>query len=300
MSIKRVIIVAIVLSITACSSSSSTIKSNTTTTDDSEASLVNRDWVLVQFEGSDGTANSITNEFDFEFSIRFSLVEEPDGDIRRAVSGVNVCNTYSGEFSLEQSTLLLSNVAEDDRACERAAESPASLFARVLFTTESAPMFSVDNNLLEISSGSNERLIFTDNAVVDLTEVRSGDLASLGNNIFSKPRYQLFRDQQELNEFYGSLVQCPCTIEGPPQPNFDESTILFVAHEIVGSGGHSIEIVSSRIETNRLVIEIQKQAPGENCIVTDAPTGPYMFYSVVGVYENIDFVEKPTLNAPCG
>ncbi len=61
---------------------------------------------------------------------------------------------------LQENILTLENATEDTESCERANESPAALFARVLFAADGAPMLANDGSQLVISSGSNQRLIF--------------------------------------------------------------------------------------------------------------------------------------------
>lgn len=241
--------------------------------------------------------NQISGFFGFDgcnvFSSGMVMV---DGKVVMPVQGVNVDAASCGNLSFTEYLLQFDsfyNVISNTFSYE---SSPTELVLTALAGNSLTfqPCMPIDPNSLDSNC---EPII--DQTAINVTEVRSGDLASLGNTIFSRPRSQVFRNQNELNEFNSSLVQCPCTIEDPPQVNFDESTILFVAHEITGSGGHSIEIVSAEVEGNNLSVEVQKHAPGENCSVDSAPTGPYKFYFVDGVYKNVDFVERPVLSPPC-
>ncbi len=166
--VKNVLLSAIILLIAACSDSPSTGNSNTISAEALETAIANRDWVLDQYEANDRIVTPFTNEEDLEFTVRFSSIAEPDGSIRRYAIGTNVCNAYGGDYMLQENILTLENVTEDTESCERANESSAALFARVLFAADGAPMLAVDGSQLVISSGSNQRLIFIDDDAVSL------------------------------------------------------------------------------------------------------------------------------------
>lgn len=284
------------------------VNNNTAISDD-------RRWLLTSYGAGTNEPQPATLEAPFTFAFTNSEQSPVSGFF-----GVDGCNVFASEMVMIDGNVVMpvQGVSVDAGVCGNLTSSEYLLqfdhFYSVIsntFSYESEPtqlvLTALAGNFLTFQScmpidpnsldSSCEPII--DQTAINVTEVRIGDLASLGNTIFSRPRYQVFRNKNELDEFYSSLVQCPCTIEGPPQGNFDESTILFVAHEITGSGGHSIEIASVEVEGNNLSVEVQKHAPGLNCGVTDAPTGPYRFYSVDGVYKNIDFVERPVLSPPC-
>lgn len=290
MLLKYILLAITTLSSIACSRSSNYFDDNAA--NQIRNSIVDREWILTQYGNSDGTEIDFLEARDFNFSIRFSSGSE-------TISGINVCNNYSGTFSLEESTLSVYNIEMDGTACEKATDQPTSLVNRVLFTTGNPPILSVLNNRLVASSGNNERVFFTDKATLGLTFLQGGDLASLGHITFPEPRYRFFQNQQQFRELYEGLQQYHQTTSGLPQINFDETTVLFVAHEIVSSGGYTIEIVSIEKIENRLIVGVQKYAPGGNCAVTTAFTGPYLIYTVDGIFDQIEFFEKPIISQLC-
>jgi len=298
MMIKNTLICSLILLLAACSNSSNII-STSDGADSLETALVNRNWTLNQFQGSDEILQAFTGQSTSQFTIRFSTATESNGESTGIVDGVIVCNSYQGEYSIDKSMLSLSNVFATEIACENAEVPPAALFEGVLFGTSNTSVILLDENQLEITSGANEKLIFTDGDSLGLAQLDGGDLASQCNSTFSEPRFQTIRDQQTLNNLYLNLYQSPCTPEDAPQINFENTTVVFIAHELASSGGFSIEISNARLDAGRLVIDVQKNAPGDNCAVTTALTAPYRIYSIAGLYQNVDFNELATLSPPC-
>lgn len=241
MFLKHTFVGALILSAVACSNSS-TNYSNAIVADGLEPVLIDRNWVLRHFEGDDGNKLALSDESTSEFTIRFSSAIDSGGRIRRTVGGVIVCNGYQGTYGLEASVLSLTDMIATEISCDGAEEQPAQMFERVLFNTNSTAVVFLERDRLEITSGTNEKLIFIDADSLQLKELGGGDLASQCISIFPEPRYQVIRNQQAFDELYGRLVKSPCRLEGPPQVNFAISTVLFVAHEIVSVGGYSIEV----------------------------------------------------------
>jgi len=176
MLLKHVFLPVLTLLIVACSPSPSAPDSSTKPSsetapnsrvtaiaaDDLEAAIINRDWILDQYEGDDGIAHSVTNEDDFEFTIRFTYGRERDGSTTRKAGGKLLCNFYGAWFSLQQNILSLDTVGTTEASCERVGEPVEAIFIRVLITNKNTTMLSVDGNRLEIASGRNEKLYFID------------------------------------------------------------------------------------------------------------------------------------------
>lgn len=113
-----------------------------------------------------GNQIPVFQEIDFEFTIRLnSTFVAPGGDVMQevmSVDGVNVCNFYSGGYTLEDGLLTLISVSEDDQDCDRASELTARIFKSVLFSFGIPSMLSIDtqSDVLTIVSGTNETLFF--------------------------------------------------------------------------------------------------------------------------------------------
>lgn len=122
-------------------------------------------WELVAVQDSSGNQIAVSLQPGFEFTIQFSnnVVIPGDGDFGQVidtVGGINVCNHYGGRFSINSNVLSLSDLGEDSAACERASELPAVIFGNVLFSSNSPPLISINADVLTMTSGSNEALIF--------------------------------------------------------------------------------------------------------------------------------------------
>ena len=102
------------------------------------------------------------NDNDFSFTLRFAISDNLDGSIRRSISGDVVCNGYVGEYIIDNSILSITNVEITTNSCGRDSEAPAFLFDSLLLASEEQIILSVQDNMLELLSGSNERLIFSD------------------------------------------------------------------------------------------------------------------------------------------
>jgi len=261
--------------------------------------LQDREWVLFAYSDDRGIRSNVIQEPNFQFTMRLASMPEPIGSIEQVATpifGVIVCKSYFGAYSINNNILETGDIFMDDGSCQRDGEEPSRIYGTILFNS---PMLSLDGEMLVLTAGTNESLIFRDSDEVGFTELLSSSLAGLGNSVFSQPRFQAFRDQNSLADFYGSLINCPCEPLPLPRIDFEKSTVLFVTHGIVGSGGFDIEIANVIIQPDRLSVEIQSYAPGENCTVDTAPHGPFRFYAVDGVHENVDFVERPVIVQSC-
>jgi len=261
--------------------------------------LQDREWVLFAYSDDRGIRSNVIQEPNFQFTMRLASMPEPIGSIEQVATpifGVIVCKSYFGAYSINNNILETGDIFMDDGSCQRDGEEPSRIYGTILFNS---PMLSLDGEMLVLTAGSNESLIFRDSDQMEFMEILSDDLASLGNSVFPQPRYQVLRNQNSFVELYSSLIQCPCSRPALPQVNFDTSTVLFLSHEIVGTGGSEIGIAEVTINSDRLVVDVQRYVPGSNCEVTDAPTGPFQFYRVNGVHENVDFVERPVVARSC-
>lgn len=300
-----ILLIAVLYALIGCNSSNnSPTEDDTATTNDG---ILDRDWTLTAVQDNSGNMMPVVQEIDFEFTIRLSSsLVSPGGDVMQAIEavrGINVCNYYGGGYTLDNNMLNLVSVSEDDQDCERAIEGTAQIFGRVLFTSSNTAMISVDENRLLIASGENEKLIFTEGESVEFVEIHDGDLAFREDLTFNQPRFQIINSADELNSLYTEHLTDPscidCDWEDLDTVDFSNSTVVFVAHQIVESGGYSIKIDDVYHAGAGLKVEVLKTTPGVNCVVTDAFTGPYRLYKLTGIFDKIDFAESVIQDNAC-
>lgn len=133
-----------------------------------------------------------------------------------------------------------------------------------------------------------------DGEPVGFSVLRTGSLAG-GDLTFTQPLNQVFRDSQALSTFYSELIETTCigcTLSPLPTVNFDDSIVIFVAHEIVSSGGYSIEISGLKANQETLIVRVLKTSPGSHCAVDAAFTGPYHFYVIDSNFGSVEFLEE--------
>jgi len=130
--------------------------------------IQDRTWTLVTVQDNKGNLSPVTQDIDFEFTLRLSsnFIFLGDGFDPEAmsVSGTNVCNFYGGGYTLDHEVLNLVGVVEEERSCERANEITAEIFSLVLFTPNNPPIVSIAlrEDVLTLTAGTNEALIFED------------------------------------------------------------------------------------------------------------------------------------------
>ena len=299
---KHTALCTVLVLIAGCSTSSPNNELSATASNDLKTRLASTEWTLSQYESDDGIRITFDRELGARFTINFTTVPDSGSNADGKVSGVIVCNGYSGDYSLEQEVLSTTQTFATEIACELSEEPPAALFERVLFSQNNASVVSFVDGNLELTSGSNETLIFTDALSVEFSLLVSGDLAFTQDLTFDQPRFQVIQSNEELNALYsGSLVDPSCESCGivPLTVDFSVNTVVLVAHEIVGSGGYGFDIESIRLDNENPIVNIVKTTPGNNCAVTTAFTGPYALYVLTGNYDDAEFIERTVQNAAC-
>ena len=157
------------LFVIGCSSSNNTTTMTDANSNVAEPSeniellLVDRDWELTSFASTDGIEQTHSNEDGFSFALRFTKLDDLDGNVIRSIRGAIVCNDFDASYTLENSILNTSRMLTTAADCEGNRDVPLSLFQRILFNDEGGAMLTVRSNVLEVVSGSNEKLVFTEN-----------------------------------------------------------------------------------------------------------------------------------------
>lgn len=65
-----------------------------------------------------------------------------------------------------------------------------------------------------------------------------------------------------------------------PVVNFATTAVVFVAAGMRSSGGYAVELGSSRITADSVVVDVVIQEPGANCSVTAALTQPAIAFAI--------------------
>lgn len=267
-----------------------------------QKALTTHVWTLTHTETDDGQTTQLNDESGVALTLQLANRIASDGTVTQTIVGRFNCNGYSGYYTLEDKILTLSNLIATEIACEAAEVSPSQLIERIFFKENATFMLSLHVDKLELLSGSNVKLIFVNEPSIEFDELVTGDLAFTANLTFDQPRFQVIKSNEQLNELYfGSLTESSCNTCGyePLHVNFNEYTVVLIAHEIVSSGGYSIFIESVMERNNRLSINVVKTTPGSNCAVSTAFTGPYILYRLKGIYDDIDFIERTVQNPNC-
>ena len=163
-----------------------------------EAQLLDKRWELSSFQKTDGIELEHTNSIEQFFSIEFKVEDDrPDGPamVRRA-GGSFVCNGYGAEYTLEGAVLTLRDTSVSLEACTLEGVDPAPVFENVLFDNDQMATLSFNNDRLEITAISNEKLVFS------IGEVPAPELLNTGWKMTS---YKLAGEDERAAYDNGSL-----------------------------------------------------------------------------------------------
>ena len=154
-----------VVVVTGCSSSNDDDSLLQGSTD--PALIQDRIWAL--FAAQDDSGNlipvnqdtSFDNPFEFRILFRSNLIMLSGQEVN-SVIGINVCNGFSGGYTLTDGLLTFTTLAQNDESCDRGSELASIIFENVIFTFNATSMLSIntETNVLTIASGTNEALFF--------------------------------------------------------------------------------------------------------------------------------------------
>ena len=129
--------------------------------------------------------------------------------------------------------------------------------------------------------------------------LRIGDWTRLGNELFYPARYQIFRDQKNLNEFHAALYNCDCEVEALPEIDFTESAVMFVAHPFSGGGSPTTTIESVTLQGNLLTVDVLNSEAGNGCPVDAAISGEFRYYAVKSLAPEVNFAARTVFGESC-
>jgi len=158
-------ILTIVLSavISGCGSSNNDNVLSMGSTD--PALIQDRTWSLFAVQDDSGNQIQFVREPSIEYKILFSteFVTLRNQGTFTAVMGINVCNFFSGGYTLVDGLLTIIGSGTDEGFCEPAPLPIPFIFSSVLFgSDDQTSMLSVNTEIdvLTITSGTNEALFF--------------------------------------------------------------------------------------------------------------------------------------------
>lgn len=155
---------ATVFALAACSGSERTSDSRPAAglTSSLEVRVADIEWVLSRYQTGSGDVVAVGEEADdSSYTIELSYDARVPGRSSRTAAGMIACNSYVGDYTLEDNVLTLFGVGIDDAFCGPSDNSDtANFFRKLLFEPGSSLMLSVDEEGLTMQSGNNEHLMF--------------------------------------------------------------------------------------------------------------------------------------------
>ncbi len=132
--------------------------------------------------------------------------------------------------------------------------------------------------------------------VPDLTPPNSGKYTSVGTG--GNASYSSNEASVVLSKAFGSFSNAwrkangnQVPIPSTPSINFSRfNTVTFFLGQ-KPTGGYGVEVRSTRVENNRLIVEVATSKPREGLINTQALTSPWFSIQVEGNYQSVDVVE---------
>ena len=76
----------------------------------------------------------------------------------------------------------------------------------------------------------------------------------------------------------------------PPEVDFSNSTVIAVFMGEKPTGGHDIEITNITDEGDKVVVNVKRISPDENCVVTQVLTQPYHIVKTSKITKNVEFI----------
>ncbi len=103
------------------------------------------------------------------------------------------------------------------------------------------------------------------------------------NGGFKDKTMRLILSENEMEEYWATAYKN--YLEKPPVPtvDFESEMVLLIAAGEQHSGGYDIYIPKNQIKVKSdktIDIPVVLQMPGKNCIVTEALTSPFRFYTI--------------------
>lgn len=92
-----------------------------------------------------------------------------------------------------------------------------------------------------------------------------------------EPVSRLITNNDEWQTFYKKFGSNRFPSPEAPEVNFEENALIVSLMGMRTSGGHKVEINSMVKEGKTIKVSLTYVAPGDNCMVTEALTQPYIF-----------------------
>lgn len=88
---------------------------------------------------------------------------------------------------------------------------------------------------------------------------------------------RLISSQEQWLEFYKRFGSNRIPAPEAPSVNFEEQYVIVCLMGMRTSGGHLIELNEMQLEGETAKVKLTYVSPGQNCMVTEALTQPYLF-----------------------
>ncbi|HCQ28813.1 MAG TPA: hypothetical protein DIU39_00915 [Flavobacteriales bacterium] len=117
------------------------------------------------------------------------------------------------------------------------------------------------------------------------------EIAQGQNSGFTKQTFEVIYTKEQFAQYWDTAYKN--YLEKPPLPkiDFENENVLLVAAGTKNTGGYTIYINSDKpnVKGQSILFTVILEKPGKNCIVTEALTSPFRFYSIQKVPGPVGF-----------
>lgn len=110
---------------------------------------------------------------------------------------------------------------------------------------------------------------------LSFTEIRSASYSAL-----EKPENLMIDNASDWTEFWSRANSNTMPAPKSPEIDFSQYVVLVTCMGMQNTGGHSTEIVSTKLAGDTVYASIVNTTPGKSCIATMAITNPYHIIQV--------------------
>lgn len=110
-----------------------------------------------------------------------------------------------------------------------------------------------------------------------------------GSYDFKEEDYLVIDNQDDFEAFWEALHEGRSPTPSLPAVDFAQETVVAAFFGTKPSGGYTIEVTGISSDDGRLHMQVEKTAPGDNCITTQALTSPYHVIKVPATSAAFEF-----------
>ena len=126
-----------------------------------------------------------------------------------------------------------------------------------------------------------------------LPDTKVTEIAQGQNGGFENQKFTVIHSKEEFEKYWA--IAYKNYLEKPELPNidFEKENVILIAAGTQNSGGYNIYLLPEpNLTGQNFLFTVILEKPGNNCVVTEALTSPYKFYSVKKAIDPIDFTLK--------